>query len=64
MNKNKGYMKTNTQILSYLAHLFLEWEMFQTEVVLVDEIKTHFLCSVTLFFFENRVVYEKMWKKL
>jgi hypothetical protein len=29
----------------------------------VEKIKTHILCSVTfLFFFENRAVYEKMWK--
>ena len=31
--------------LSYLAQLFLEWEMFQTKVV--EDIKTHILCSVT-----------------
>ena len=30
-----------------LAHFFLEWEMFQTEVV--EKIKTHILCSVTFF---------------
>ena len=51
-------MKTNVHFLSYLAHFFLGWEMFQTEVV--EKIKTHVLFSVT--FFENRVVYEKMWK--
>jgi len=33
--------------------------MFQTKVV--QKIKTHILCSVT-FFFENRAVYEIMWK--
>ena len=32
--------------------------MFQKKVV--EKIKTHILCSVTLF--ENRVVYEKKWK--
>jgi len=32
--------------------------MFQTKVA--EIIKTHFLCSV--MFFENRAVYEKMWK--
>jgi hypothetical protein len=26
-------MKTHTHFLSYLAHFFLEWEMFQAEVV-------------------------------
>ena len=34
--------------------------MFQTKFV--QKIKTHVLCSVTLFFFENRAVYEIMWK--
>jgi len=33
--------------------------MFQTKVA--EEIKTHILCTVT-FFFENRAVYEIMWK--
>jgi len=35
--------------------------MFQTKFV--EKIKTHILCSVT-FFFENRVVYEIMWKNI
>jgi len=35
--------------------------MFQTKVV--EEIKTHILCSIT-FFFENRAVYEIMWKNM
>jgi len=43
-----------------LAHFFLEWEMFQTEVV--EKIKTHILCSVTFFLFENRAFYEIKWK--
>ena len=47
-------METSTHFLSYLAQLFLEWEMFQTKVV--EKIKTHILCSAT--FFENRPVYE------
>jgi hypothetical protein len=34
-------------ILSYLTHLFLEWEMFQTEVL--EKIKTHILCWITPF---------------
>ena len=33
---------------SYLAQFFLEWEMFQTNVV--EIIKTHILCSATFFF--------------
>jgi len=35
--------------------------MFQTKVV--EKIKTHVLCSVT-FFFENRAVYEIIWKNI
>jgi len=40
-------MKTYIHFWSYLAHFFLEWEMFQTNVL--EEIKTHILCSVTFF---------------
>jgi hypothetical protein len=40
-------MKTNTHLLSHLAQFFLEWEMFQTKFV--AKIKTHILCSVTVF---------------
>jgi len=36
--------------------------MFQTKVV--DKTKTHILCPVTFFFFENCGVYEKMWKDI
>ena len=35
--------------------------MFQTKFV--QKIKTHVLCS-TAFFFENRAVYEIMWKNI
>jgi hypothetical protein len=59
--KNKRYL-TRRPIyifLSYVAQFFLEWETFQTKVV--EKIKTHILWSVT-FFFENRAVYEIMWK--
>jgi len=51
-------MKTNIHFLLYLAHFFLEWEMFQTKAV--EEIKTHTLCSVNIF--ETRGFYEIMWK--
>jgi hypothetical protein len=34
--------------------------MFQTKVA--EKIKTHILCSIT-FSFENRAVYEIIWKK-
>jgi hypothetical protein len=42
-------MKTNIHFWSYLAQFFLEWEMFQTEVI--EKIKTHDLYSVTFYFF-------------
>jgi hypothetical protein len=41
------YMKTNINFLSYLAHFFSEWEMFQTKVV--EKIETHILWSETFF---------------
>jgi len=40
-------MKTNIHFLSYVAHFFLEWEMFRTKVV--EKIKTPIFCSVTFF---------------
>ena len=53
------YMKTNIHFWSYLTQFFLEWEMFQTNVV--EKIKTHILYPVT-FFFWNHAVYEIMLK--
>jgi hypothetical protein len=40
---------------------FLEWEIFQTNVV--EKIKTRILCSKTFFLVENRAIYEITWKK-
>ena len=40
-------MKTNIHSWPLLAQFFLKWGMFQTKVV--EEIKTHILCSVSLF---------------
>jgi len=40
-------MKTNIHFSSYLTEFFLEREMFQIKVV--EEIKTHILCSATIF---------------
>jgi len=40
-------MKTNIHFWSHVAHLYLQWEMFQTEVV--EKIKTHILCSKFYF---------------
>ena len=44
--------------LTHRRHFYLEWELFQTKVI--KKIKTQILCSVT--FFENRTVYEIIWK--
>ena len=40
-------MKTFVHSWQYLANFFLEWEMFQTKVLL--KIKIHILCSITFF---------------
>jgi hypothetical protein len=54
-------MKTNIHFWTCLTQLFLEWEMFQTKIL--EKIETHILCSMT-FFFENRAIYEMMWKNI
>jgi hypothetical protein len=53
-------MKTNIHLRSYLAQFFLEWKTLQTKFV--QKIKTNILCSANIF--ENRAVYEKMWKNI
>jgi len=53
-------MKRYVHFLSYLTQLFLEWEMFQANIV--EKVKTRILLSITVF--ENCAVYEIMWKKL
>jgi hypothetical protein len=40
-------MSTNTDFLSYLAHFFLEWNIFQTKVD--KKLETHILCPITVF---------------
>jgi hypothetical protein len=40
-------MKTYIHLLSYLAYLFVELEMFQAKIV--EKIKTHILNSTVLF---------------
>ena len=47
---------------SYLPQFSLEWKMFQA--IVLEEIKTHILCSLTFFFFENPTLYEIMWKNI
>ena len=46
---------------SYLAHFFLEWEIFQIKVV--KKIETYILFSITIFF-EKRALCETMWKNI
>jgi hypothetical protein len=53
-------MKTYVHLWLYLAEFFLEWEMFQTNVV--EKIKTNFMFNK--FFPENRSVYEILWKNM
>jgi len=56
-------MKTTNHFWSYLTELFLEWEMFQKKKGCRE--KWHIVRSVTtFFFFENRAVYEIMWKNV
>jgi hypothetical protein len=55
-------MKNDSHFWSYLIQFFLEWEMFQTNVL--ERIKTRILFSITpppLFF--NHAVYE-MWETI
>jgi hypothetical protein len=54
------YMKTTIHFLSYLAHFFLEWEMFLTNVCTENQ-NTNFMFN---YFFppEIRAVYEIMWE--
>jgi hypothetical protein len=35
------------KFLSYLAHFFLEWELFQENIV--EKLKTHILNSIAIF---------------
>jgi len=46
-NQRVCYMKTNIHLWSYLAHFFLEREMFQKS--LAEKIKTHIAYSTTFF---------------
>ena len=53
------YMQTNTNLWTFLAQFFAEWEMFQTQVA--EKIKTHFVFK-NFFFFFNSCVCEIIWK--
>ena len=54
-------MKNNTQFWSYLAHFFLEWEMFQKEVV--EKIKTSILCLISVLRYHGREGKEDVQEK-
>ena len=61
-DKNTGYFTWWPKYIFYhISPISSEREIFQTKVV--EKIKTHILCSVT-FLFENRAVYEIMWKNI
>ena len=53
-------MKINIHLWSYPTKFFLEWELFQKN--LVRENEKNILCSVT--FSENIAFYERIWKNL
>jgi hypothetical protein len=44
-------------------HISLILTMKSISDKISEKLETHILCSVTFFFFENRSVYEIMWKK-
>jgi hypothetical protein len=52
-------MTTVAHLWPYLAHFFLEWEMFQTKVV--EKIKTSILCSI-IFFWTSFRLWDNMEK--
>jgi len=56
------YKNTNIHYLSYLAHFFLEWEMFQTKVRVVVKNKTHILCSSNFFFRKSCSLWDNVEK--
>jgi hypothetical protein len=59
-DKNKGTLHEDqyTFMAVYLTQFFLEWIMFQAEVV--EKIKAHILCSIT--FFDSHAICEITWK--
>jgi hypothetical protein len=47
-HKNNGYFTWRPRyFFDHLTQFFSEWEMFQTKIV--EEVKTHILCSGTVF---------------
>ena len=61
--KNNVYFTWRPIHILYRISLISSYnEMFQTKAV--EKIKTHILCSLTFLFFENRAVYEIVWKNI
>ena len=57
-----GNLHEDQYTFMIICFLFLlKLKMFQT--VVVEKIKTHILTPITVFFFENRAIYEIMVKK-
>jgi hypothetical protein len=59
-NKPVVYLKTYAHLWKYLAEFSLEWQIFQTNLVV--KIKTHLLLNNINP--KNRVLYEIMWKNM
>ena len=55
-------MKTDIHLLSYLAHFFLEWEIFKKKKSCRENQNT-ILYSITFFSSENPAIYEIMWRR-
>jgi hypothetical protein len=55
-------MKTDMHFWSYLAQFFLEWEIFQAEIL--EETSKHILCSVTFLSSEERLCYTQLVRKI
>jgi hypothetical protein len=53
-------MKAFLHLWQGLVDFSLKWEVYHTEVV--ERLKTHSMFNI--FFFENRAIYEVMWKNL
>jgi len=60
---NNGYITwTDIHFWSFLAHFFLEWEMFHTKVV--EKIKTHFMFRTFFSPPWNFAIFEIKWKNI
>jgi len=60
--KKNGYF-TWTPIYIF-DHISLSSSQNEKCFIVVEKIKTHILCSITLFKIENHVIYEIMWKNV